>query len=196
MVPVILLQVEPHHRVLDLCAAPGSKTTQVLEALYSSRCLYSINFHLLYDSHTAGMVIANYSNARRAYILASRCKSLGECSQYLMVTNHKAQYFPNVNIPLNSTEEGRYPSGIYDRIVCDVPCSGDGAIRKAPDVWHSFHPENGIRLHSIQLQIALRAAALLKEGGLMAYSTCSFNPIENEAVIAELLTRFESFAIY
>lgn len=97
--------------------------------------------------------------------------------------------------------EKRYPNGQYDRIICDVPCTGDGAIRKSPGTWFSFHPENGIRfdslhlclshrLHSIQLQIALRAAALLKEGGVMTYSTCSMNPIENEAVVAELLERW------
>jgi tRNA (cytosine34-C5)-methyltransferase len=64
--------------------------------------------------------------------------------------------------------------GVYDRIICDVPCSGEGklnkdmeymsikAIRKSPATISKFHPENGIRLHSIQLQIALRAAHLLK----------------------------------
>ncbi len=57
-----------------------------------------------------------------------------------------------------------YYSTSICRIVCDVPCSGEGAIRKIPSVWKSFHPENGIRLHSIQLQIALRGVSLLKIG--------------------------------
>jgi len=78
---------------------------------------------------------------------------------------------------------------VYDRIICDVPCGGDGTLRKNPEVWQRWHPEFGIGLHPLQLRIALRGAALLKVGGLMCYSTCSFNPIENEAVVAELLRR-------
>jgi hypothetical protein len=77
----------------------------------------------------------------------------------------------------------------YDRIVCDVPCSGDGTLRKCPEMWKDWTPREGMMLHSIQLQIAMRGASLLRVGGLMVYSTCTFNPIENEAVVAEILRR-------
>ena len=74
-----------------------------------------------------------------------------------------------------------------DRIICDVPCSGDGTLRKIPEAWKQWHPDYGIKLHSLQLTIALRGLALLRVGGIMCYSTCTFNPIEDEAVVGELL---------
>jgi hypothetical protein len=75
----------------------------------------------------------------------------------------------------------------YDRIVCDVPCSGDGTLRKDVKVWRTWHPGYGIALHPLQVRIAKRGIALLRVGGIMTYSTCSFHPVENEAVVAALL---------
>ena len=70
-----------------------------------------------------------------------------------------------------------------------MPCSGDGTIRKAPDIWAKWTPGGANSLHPLQLQIAMHACRMLKVGGLMVYSTCSFNPVENEAVVAEILRR-------
>lgn len=75
---------------------------------------------------------------------------------------------------------------LFDRILCDVPCSGDGTIRKAPDIWRRWTPGNGNGLHPLQLRIALHACQMLKVGGRLVYSTCTFNPIEDEAVVAEV----------
>lgn len=75
----------------------------------------------------------------------------------------------------------------YDRVVCDVPCSGDGTIRKNPTVWSRWHPGVVNGLHHLQHEIARRGLALLSAGGLMAYSSCAMNPAENEAVVARLL---------
>ena len=66
-----------------------------------------------------------------------------------------------------------------------MPCSGDGTLRKAPDIWRRWTASNGNGLHPLQLRIALHAAHMLKIGGRMVYSTCTFNPIEDEAVVAE-----------
>ena len=71
-------------------------------------------------------------------------------------------------------------------MLCDVPCSGDGTLRKAPDIWRRWAAPNGNGLHPLQLRIALHAAHLLRVGGRMVYSTCSFNPVEDEAVVAEV----------
>lgn len=80
---------------------------------------------------------------------------------------------------------------MFDRIVCDVPCSGDGTMRKNPDIWSSWDAnQHGLGLHTLQLKIATRGVQLLAQGGLMTYSTCSFSPLENEAVVASLLSRF------
>ena len=68
-----------------------------------------------------------------------------------------------------------------------VPCSGDGVVRKDPSVWKSWRVGNALSLHTTQLRILKKALRLVKPGGVVAYSTCSFNPIENEAVVCSAL---------
>ena len=77
----------------------------------------------------------------------------------------------------------------FDRILCDVPCSGDGTLRKNFTLWKNFNSHMGHALHPLQLEILERAFALLKKGGRLVYSTCTFNPIEDEAVVAAALSR-------
>ncbi|KAK2077853.1 hypothetical protein QBZ16_003721 [Prototheca wickerhamii] len=171
MVPPLFLDVQPGHRVLDLCAAPGSKTAQLLEALHAR------------GDPGAGCVVANDADARRCNLLTHQTKRM--CSPALIVTNHEAQRFPHII----DYAAARAAGLLFDRVLADVPCSGDGTIRKAPDIWQRWTPGNGNGLHTLQLRIALRGAELLAAGGLMVYSTCSLNPIEDEAVVAELLRR-------
>lgn len=79
------------------------------------------------------------------------------------------------------------PRGAYDRIICDVPCSGDGTVRKDAFARRKWRPSFGATLHHVQRRIALRSAALLRVGGELSYSTCSLNPIEDEAVVVAIL---------
>lgn len=184
MVPAELLGVQRHHMVADMCAAPGSKTIQLLDTMGSTKGAPAAHEPC---TPGAGLVLANDMDLQRCWLLTARLKGIGNAAANAVVTCHSAHRLPNV-----TTVEGeyeRYPEGPYDRIICDVPCSGDGTLRKDPKVWKQWHPMFGIKLHTIQLQIALRAAALLKVGGLMVYSTCSFNPIEDEAVVAALLDK-------
>ncbi|CAH0475822.1 unnamed protein product [Peronospora belbahrii] len=171
MIPPLVLGVEPHHKVLDMCAAPGSKTSQLLESLHSQE--------LATGKTPTGVVVANDVDLKRAYMLVHQSKRIN--SPALLVTCHEAQ-----NIPFLG-RDGTESEGVFDRILCDAPCSGDGTIRKNPLIWKTWSPKNGIALHPLQLQIAKRGASLLKIGGHMCYSTCTFNPLENEAVVAELL---------
>ena len=76
----------------------------------------------------------------------------------------------------------------------DVPCSGDGAIRKLPNRWKIWNCKDGQELHPIQLELLQRAIELTKVGGVIVYSTCSLNPIENEAVITEALYRAKKYS--
>lgn len=80
---------------------------------------------------------------------------------------------------------------MYDRILADVPCSGDGTFRKNVDVWKKWNFAHACNLHSIQARIARRAVELLQPDGVMVYSTCSLNPIENESVVSNLLIRYK-----
>ncbi|KAJ3370424.1 tRNA (cytosine(34)-C(5))-methyltransferase [Kappamyces sp. JEL0680] len=171
MIPPLLLDVQPGHYVLDMCAAPGSKTAQLLESIVSTS-----------DKIPDGVVIANDADHKRAYMLVHQGKRLQ--TPCLMVTNHEAQEFPRIWVS-NANKGGSYIQ--FDRILCDVPCSGDGTMRKNKTIFKTWNVNNGNGLHKLQLSILSRACELLKIGGRLVYSTCTFNPIENEAVVGSML---------
>uniref|UniRef100_A0A8C0TMW6 tRNA (cytosine(34)-C(5))-methyltransferase n=1 Tax=Canis lupus familiaris TaxID=9615 RepID=A0A8C0TMW6_CANLF len=175
MIPPLLLNAHPHHKILDMCAAPGSKTTQLIEMLHADM---NVPF-------PEGFVIANDVDNKRCYLLVHQAKRLS--SPCIMVVNHDASSIPRLQIDVNGRKEILF----YDRILCDVPCSGDGTMRKNIDVWKKWTTLNSLQLHGLQLRIATRGAEQLVEGGRMVYSTCSLNPIEDEAVIASLLEKSE-----
>ncbi|XP_057564515.1 RNA cytosine C(5)-methyltransferase NSUN2 isoform X2 [Hippopotamus amphibius kiboko] len=175
MIPPLLLDAQPHHKILDMCAAPGSKTAQLIEMLHADM---KVPF-------PEGFVIANDVDNKRCYLLVHQAKRLG--SPCIMVVNHDAACIPRLHMDVNGRKEVLF----YDRILCDVPCSGDGTMRKNIDVWKKWSTLNSLQLHGLQLRIATRGAEQLVEGGRMVYSTCSLNPIEDEAVIASLLDKSE-----
>ncbi|TPX30335.1 hypothetical protein SmJEL517_g06089 [Synchytrium microbalum] len=177
MIPVLFLDVKPHHYVLDMCAAPGSKTCQMLEILTAND-----------DINTNGLMIANDSNTARAHMLIHQMKRLP--TPCLLVTNHDAQFFPRLRThTCDATGRTVVENILFDRILADVPCSGDGTLRKNLAIWAKWNPAEGRGLHNLQLAILDRACELLKVGGRVVYSTCSMNPIENEAVVAAMLAR-------
>ncbi|XP_017229044.1 uncharacterized protein LOC108204226 [Daucus carota subsp. sativus] len=186
MVPPLFLDVRPDHFVLDMCAAPGSKTFQLLEMIYRS---------VEPGTLPSGMVIANDVDVQRCNLLIHQTKRM--CTANLIVTNHEAQHFPSCRLKKNNTaksetggvKELAIDQLLFDRVLCDVPCSGDGTLRKAPDIWRKWNVGMGNSLHCLQVQIAMRGLSLLKVGGKMVYSTCSMNPVENEAVVAEILRK-------
>jgi len=170
MIPPLVLDVQPHHKVLDMCAAPGSKTTQLIEMLHANE-----------GEVPEGFVIANDSNNKRCYMLVHQLKRLQ--SPTTIITNHDATCMPSFRI---STPQGEKVVK-FDRILCDVPCTGDGTLRKNMDVWMKWNTANACSLNSIQFRVARRGAEMLAVGGKMVYSTCSLNPIEDEAVLHRLL---------
>ncbi|KAG6543266.1 hypothetical protein Mapa_015180 [Marchantia paleacea] len=189
MLPPLFLKVEPQHRVLDMCAAPGSKTFQLLEMIHKDDKP---------GCSPDGLVIANDLDVQRCHLLIHQTKRM--CSPNILVTNHEAQHFPGLRKKgkeyAASLKSGEGVTGdaadeevglLFDRILCDVPCSGDGTIRKAPDIWKKWHCGLGNGIHTLQIQIAMRGVALLKVGGRLVYSTCSLNPVEDEAVVGEML---------
>nr|XP_054748162.1 RNA cytosine-C(5)-methyltransferase NSUN2-like [Lytechinus pictus] len=176
MIPPILLQVKPHHKVLDMCAAPGSKTAQLIEMLHAEETM----------GWPEGFVIGNDSDNKRCYIMVHQAKRLN--SPCCMVVNHDASVFPRLQVP---GPDGGMTNVEYDRILCDVPCGGDGTMRKNYAIWKRWTPLSGFNLHPLQRRILLRGIELLAVGGRLVYSTCSFNPVENEAVIAGVLKQCE-----
>ncbi|CAE7741860.1 nsun2 [Symbiodinium pilosum] len=177
LVPPLLLEVQPRDLVLDLCAAPGSKTLECVELMREAEEL----------ADDAGVVIANDADAER-------------CFELLPLVTRKARH-PGCAVVLGSA--AKYPAQfqgpsdqlLYDRILCDVPCSGDGTLRKRSilsEIYlaEAFWGEFPMSLHNKQLQILCRGLHLLKPGGRLVYSTCSMNPVENEAVVTAALARF------
>ncbi|TBU24699.1 S-adenosyl-L-methionine-dependent methyltransferase [Dichomitus squalens] len=196
MLPPLFLEVEPHHRAMDMCAAPGSKTAQLLEALHAHDTITA-------SSIPSGLLIANDSDYKRTHLLIHQSARLP--SPALMVTNLDASIFPAIKIPSELTTfsadtKARVAAKkqyqlLFDRILCDVPCSGDGTLRKNPGIWKHWSPMDGNGLHSLQLRILQRAMRMLKKGGRIVYSTCSLNPVENEAVVAAALKSIPGFEL-
>ncbi|GMM33578.1 tRNA (cytosine-C5-)-methyltransferase [Saccharomycopsis crataegensis] len=173
MIPPLLLDVQPHHYVLDMCAAPGSKTAQLVEKLHEN----------CEDSIPTGFVVANDSDYRRSHMLVHQVKRLN--SPNFVVINHDGQMLPKFRLQ----PDGPYVK--FDRILCDVPCTGDATMRKNINVWRDWTIGNALGLHTLQLNILTRGIQYLKPGGRLVYSTCSLNPVENEAVITAALKKFE-----
>nr|CAD7396849.1 unnamed protein product [Timema cristinae] len=175
MIPPILLDVKSDHKVLDMCAAPGSKTSQLIELLHAEEMKLP-----------TGLVVANDVDNNRCYMLVHQAKRLN--SPCLIVTNHDSSVMPNFTV---TPPDGESRMIKFDRVLCDVPCSGDGTLRKNPDIWLKWNSANGNNLHGIQYRIVRRGVEILSVGGRLVYSTCSLNPLENEAVIHRLLTETE-----
>ncbi|KAK7208016.1 S-adenosyl-L-methionine-dependent methyltransferase [Myxozyma melibiosi] len=181
MIPPLLLDVKPEHTVIDMCAAPGSKTAQIIEALHAV-------------PEPTGLVVANDKDYKRAHMLIHQVKRLN--SPNLVIVSHDAKLFPRIAISETHEASGRViPTYLkYDRVLCDVPCSGDGTMRKNINVWRDWNTGNGAGLHNTQYEILVRGLHHLKVGGKLVYSTCSLNPIENEAVVARALRDWKGCA--
>ncbi|KAL8793445.1 MAG: hypothetical protein Q9195_003928 [Heterodermia aff. obscurata] len=220
MIPPLLMTIKPGMIVLDLCAAPGSKTAQLIEMVHGGEEARMrdvvqilkrrkareqgpngnpIDLDLVAngqegdwsdDGRSTGLVIANDADYKRAQMLVHQVKRLS--SPNLIVTNHDATMFPSIKIPQDGNSSGDHLKVKYlkfDRILADVPCSGDGTCRKNVNVWKDWTPGNALGLFLTQVRILVRALQMLKVGGRVIYSTCSMNPVENEAVIATAIER-------
>ncbi|KAK4542013.1 hypothetical protein LTR36_007213 [Oleoguttula mirabilis] len=205
MIPPLVMDIRPEHTVLDLCAAPGSKSAQLIEAIHAGeedRVARAIkkakggedtngaalngDANLTEDQgRSTGLLIANDVNYQRAQMLVHQVKRLN--SPNLIVMNHDATQFPSIQLPSEDGKKGKYLK--FDRILADVPCSGDGTCRKNPNIWKDWSPQNGLGLYITQVRILTRALQMLKVGGRVVYSTCSMNPVEDECVVSSAIER-------
>lgn len=153
-----MLEINSGDYVLDLCAAPGGKTTQAAAKLQGK-----------------GIIVTND-------ISASRCKALLKNVEVAGVSNA---------IITNETPERlaeRFPC-FFDKIIVDAPCSGEGMFRKDSDAVKSWEEHKTELCCSLQREILKNAALMCRPGGTIAYSTCTFAPEENEAMIEEFLSK-------
>eukprot|EP00918_Siedleckia_nematoides_P065951 GHVU01143434.1.p1 GENE.GHVU01143434.1~~GHVU01143434.1.p1 ORF type:complete len:849 (+),score=142.06 GHVU01143434.1:201-2747(+) len=179
MIPPLLLDVKPHHKVFDMCAAPGSKTAQLVELIHRNEG----------ELVPEGLVIANDSDNKRCYLMVHQIKRLDSAN--FIIVNHNAAFMPNFYMGEQDADDKTKNVLLFDRILADVPCSGDGTLRKNVDIWKKWNPNAAANLHNIQQKILRRGLEMLEVGGRIAYSTCSLNPVEDEAVVASILQECE-----
>nr|WP_302598392.1 RsmB/NOP family class I SAM-dependent RNA methyltransferase [uncultured Cellulosilyticum sp.] len=164
MAVAALAEVKPGERVLDLCAAPGGKTTQLAAALQGE-----------------GLLISNEIHPARAKILAQNVERMGISNA--IVTNETPQSLAK-----------RFPE-FFDRIVVDAPCSGEGMFRKDEEAKNHWSVQNVEMCAKRQGEILQCAAQMLRPGGILVYSTCTFAPEENEGSMNTFLKENPDFRI-
>ncbi len=158
------LDVKEGDIVLDLCAAPGGKSTQIACALNST-----------------GLLISNEIISSRAKILSQNVERCGV--RNCVVINESPK-----------TLSQRF-CGIFDKILVDAPCSGEGMFRKNPSAIEEWSIDNVRLCKERQLDILDDAVKMLKSGGRIVYSTCTFSKQENEEVIDEFLSKYPQFEV-
>ena len=199
MLPVLALGIRAHHRVLDMCAAPGSKTLlaadMALDGVSSRGSLLSSSSPatLLSDFAKLGVIVANEKDrAKATQTLPARVKR--HHAPNMIVTRGDATAFPLL-ITTASTNQSDvvgtpFSRLSFDRVICDVPCSGDGTVRKEASIRGTWSEKYVDSLVPIQIGVLKRAVDSLSDGGIVAYSTCSLNPKEDEELVYNVVKNY------
>jgi 16S rRNA (cytosine967-C5)-methyltransferase len=163
-IPVDLADIQPGDQVLDLCAAPGGKSSRILQSLNKSGLLVAVDLP------------GSRSNRLRSNLqrVQSACKRQILEADILKLTNEQLEQTAGTSR--------------FDVVLLDAPCSNTGVIRRKPDVRLRLQEKNMTDLPQLQTQLLLHAAKWLKPGGRLIYSTCSIEPEENLHVVNSLLT--------
>jgi NOL1/NOP2/sun family putative RNA methylase len=164
MTPASLLPINKGDKVLDICAAPGGKSTELGAKLGGD-----------------GLLVSNDISNSRAKALLKNIELFGIRNALILseAPNKLVQYFPEY----------------FDKILIDAPCSGEGMFRKSPAIMKNWEQYGVDYYNKLQKEIILFAARMLKPGGYMLYSTCTFSPEENEGTIAYLLEQYPEFQV-
>ena len=164
MAPGAVLDVQPGEKVLDLCAAPGGKSTQLGAKLKQE-----------------GVLFANDISATRIKALIKNIEMAG--IRNVVITNETPEKLSERLIEY------------FDKILVDAPCSGEGMFRKEPQALKNWETHGVEKCCSMQRNMLPYAAKMLKPGGYMLYSTCTFSPEENEGTIEEFLKGHPDFEV-
>lgn len=161
---VPILSPQPNERILDLCASPGGKSTQIAIAMKNT-----------------GLLISNEVNSKRALTLMGNIERMGISNA--MVTSLDSNYFKN-NF-----------QHYFDRILIDAPCSGEGMFKKYPHEIQKWSYKNVLACAKRQVEIIANVVHCLKDNGVLVYSTCTLNTIENEGVVEQVLKLFPELTL-
>lgn len=160
MFPAVITGVHPGEKVLDLCAAPGGKSTALAEQLEGD-----------------GLLVANDISTTRAKVLRENIERWGITNA--IVTNESPQKL------------AKQFAHFFDKIVVDAPCSGEGMFRKNPAAVTYWSPEYVLFCQERQKEILTAAVQMLRPGGILTYSTCTFAPEEDEQIVSWLVKKFD-----
>ncbi|MEE8167083.1 MAG: 16S rRNA (cytosine(967)-C(5))-methyltransferase RsmB [Myxococcota bacterium] len=163
---VELLDPQPGERILDTCAAPGTKSAAIAERL-----------------NGVGHVLALDRNGRRLRLIGRGIRRLGLGGVATLERD------------ASQSLDGLAKDGLFDRILVDAPCSGLGSLRRNPDARWRIKPEDFGPLASLQRALLESAAAVLRPGGSLVYATCTLTPEENEAIIRGFLATRASWRL-
>ena len=163
MLPVLALSPKPGDFVLDLCASPGSKTTQIAAAMRNQ-----------------GTILANDFKIDRISILVS---NLERCGVTNTIVSRKDAIALTSALSKNNFRK-------FDKILIDAPCSGEGTLRSSPKTFIQWNVKIIKKLSRQQKKFIAFAIKCLKKGGTLVYSTCTHAPEENEEVISFALENF------
>lgn len=164
MVPVECIDIQPDWKVLDLCAAPGGKSSQIKNKLGEN-----------------GVLVSNE-------IVPSRCK--------ILTGNMERMGFKNtVTTCMHPQKLQKEFPETFDMIMVDAPCSGEGMFRKEDIAIDEWTPENVLMCAQRQEEILDCAVKMLKQGGYIVYSTCTFSLEENEMTVDAFIERHPEFEI-
>ncbi len=164
MAAAALLDPQPGELVLDLCAAPGGKSTH-LAALLGNE----------------GLLVANEQVGGRLSALIDNLERFG--ARNILVANETPERLA-----------AHWP-GVFDRVLVDAPCSGEGMFRKTPAARRDWRPAVVAGCSLRQIAILAAAAHLVRPGGHLVYATCTFAPEENEATVARFLRAHPDFTL-
>lgn len=162
MLPVISMNPQKRERVLDLCASPGSKSTQIAAKMENT-----------------GSLLSNDMGVGRMKILVSNIERCGVTNS-VMTSREGVRY-------CQILKENGFE---FDRILLDVPCTGEGTYRSNPAGAKAWNPKGIRSMSKVQKNLFYSAFQLLKEGGTLIYSTCTHGPEENEEVVDYALKKF------
>jgi len=163
-----VLDARPGQRVLDLCAAPGSKTTQIADQCLNSAAISTI-------------IVASDLHEHRLRTVVSSAKLHGSTNIHCLALDGLQ--------PLPLAESA------FDRVLVDAPCSGTGTLRRNPEIRWRISPADIQDLSRRQKQLLFNAARVVKPGGRLIYSTCSVEPDENEDVVQTFLENNQTFRL-
>ncbi len=164
MLPMLILQPKEGDVLLDLCASPGSKTTQAAALM-----------------NNQGTIIANEVNMGRVGILSSNLERCG-------VTNVIITRKDGVSLSNNLIKKTKIK---FNKILVDAPCTGEGTLRKSPKTFIMWNKKMIDKTASLQRKLAFSALKILEVGGEMIYSTCTLSPEENEFIVDFLYNNFD-----